>query len=225
MGLQRRLQEGSDANGAVIACPTNGQGFHPEKQRSRDRLQDDASNRGTTPSGAVVIAAGRLSPGESRPSCVPTSWQSTIAIPGPAFAAVPPCAAAISLQHIASTQPPSTASQHAAASRTSIAPSGRPRACHPRPQHHDTARTRGHPSSRAPLRAIALGAALLAAAAGAASSAAGLAAPCQPRRPYVRALGRRSHLRAMPRSRAPTAPDQIQPRGRRIRPRSHRIRP
>ena len=97
MGLQRRLQEGSDANGAVVTRPTNGQGFHPEKQRRRDGLQDDASNRGTTPSGAVVIAAGRLSSGESRPSCVPTSWQSTIPFPGLALL---PCLPAPRLSHI-----------------------------------------------------------------------------------------------------------------------------
>jgi len=63
MGLhQRRLQEGSDANSAAVARPTRGQGFHPEKQHRRDGLQDDAHNSGTTLSGTVVIAAGRLSP-------------------------------------------------------------------------------------------------------------------------------------------------------------------
>ncbi|XP_039797739.1 basic proline-rich protein-like [Panicum virgatum] len=89
MGLhQRRLQEGSDANDVVVARPTSGQGFHPEKQRHRDELQDDAPNRGTTPAGAVVIVVGRLSPGESRPCCVPTYRQSTVAFPG---LALPSC--------------------------------------------------------------------------------------------------------------------------------------
>jgi len=146
-----------------LARPTSRQGFYPEKLHRRDGLQDDAPNRGTTLPDAVVIASGRLSPGESRPSCVPTSRQSTVAFPGPALLPSLPaprqsCIITLpprSHPPLPSSRPPA----QAAASRISMAPSRRPRACHP--GHSTTPLRRSMPSSTPPCAAAARFASLL----------------------------------------------------------------